>query len=344
MIKNLILSLLVIGTCSFLTAQETEVLYLKDGSILKGVMVEQEPGKSVLFSSDDVQISKGVCLVSTDLYKISWSDISYIEKEDKPDLLLSGTYSEVVLKDGKFHKGFIKEIYPGLEIKLKVENKELVFNYNIIETINTLAINVQQPIVEQFYYVDKIVLKGGKEVEGYIVKQNIGKSLSVISDDVEIEVQNSDVLKLIKTRNEKYRPVYDIVLQPGQFVYNKCDVIFQTIEPTPANIYIIDTECDDVIEVSGGQKVSIYANLINKKTEIQAIKSLSVSEKARLVGNKTNHFETFKIEDFASSNILVEKSEESKVGTTEFSFTPYEVGYYVLKVSSKTGFIVIRVL
>ena len=99
MIKKYIFSLLIVlSACSFLSAQESEILYLEDGSILKGLIVEQEPGKKILFSGELVKISQGLRMVSEDLYEIPWSNISYIEKEDRSDLLLSGTKSEIVLK------------------------------------------------------------------------------------------------------------------------------------------------------------------------------------------------------------------------------------------------------
>ena len=77
MTNKFILTLFIIlGACSFISAQELETLYLKDGSILKGVMVEQEPGKMVLFSGDLVKISHGLRMVSEDVYEIPWGDIS----------------------------------------------------------------------------------------------------------------------------------------------------------------------------------------------------------------------------------------------------------------------------
>lgn len=347
MIKNYILSLLIVlSACSFLSAQEKETLYLKDGSILKGSMVEQEPGKKILFSGDLVKISQGLRMVSEDLYEIPWGDISYIEKEDRSDLLLSGTKSEIVLKDGKSYVGIIKEMHPGVKIKFKNDSDKIhEFDYSDIKTIKTIEINPDQSIVEQFCYMYRIILKNSEIIDGYIVMQNIGKSLSVITvDGGEFDINLGDISVLKKLVNEKYNPVYDVVLQPGQYVYNNIDINFQKIEPTPAYIYIVNTESDDAVDANVGQKVSIYTNLIDKTTEIKAVKTLLITENARMVGNKKkNHYETFKMDDFAVSNIVIEKSEPTKAGTTEFSFTPKETGYYVLQVSNEKGFIIIKV-
>lgn len=346
MIKKYILLLLIIlSACSFLSAQEKETLYLKDGSILKGLMVEQEPGKKVLFSGELVKISQGLRMVSEDLYEIPWGDISYIEKEDRSDLLLSGTKHEIVLKDGNSYVGIIKEMHPGVKIKFKNDNEKIhEFDYSDIKTIKTIEINPEQSIIEQFCYMYRVILKNSKIIDGYIVMQNIGRSLSVITDDGSgFNIELGDISILKKLINENYRPIYDVVLQPGQYVYNNIDINFQNIEPTPAYIYIVDTASDDVIDAAVGQKVSIYANLIDKSTEMNAVKTLIISENARMVGNKKNHYETFKMDDFAVSNIVIEKSEPTKAGTTEFSFTPKEVGYYVLQVSNEKGFIIIKV-
>lgn len=343
MIKNYIMSLLIfLSACSFLSAQEIEILYLKDGSILKGSMVEQEPGKKLLFSGDLVKISQGLRMVSEDLYEIPWRDVSYIEKEDRSDLLLSGTKSEVVLKDGKSYLGFIKEIHPGLKIKLKDDNDKLhVLNYSDIKTISTIKINTNQSIKEQCYFMDRIVLKNDKVIDGFIVLQNVGKTMVVNCADGDIEILLGDVLKLQKLSNEDYAPIYDIVLQPGQYVYRDMDVKFQNIIPTQAHIYIVNTE-GDVLDANVGQNVSIYANLIDKTTEMKVVKTTSITENASLFGSKKNHYETFKMEDFAVSNIVVEKSMPTKAGTTKLTFIPNETGYYVLQVGNEKGFIIIK--
>ena len=345
MIKKYILSLLIVlSACSFISAQELETIYLKDGSILKGVMVEQEPGKMVLFSGDLVKISHGLRMVSEDVYEIPWGDISYIEKDDRSVLLLSGTDSRVTLKNGKSYEGLVKEIHPGQFLKLKNESdKTYEFNYSDIKTIETIGINEKQSLIEQLYHKDMIILKNGKTVVGFIAKQNIGKTLSVILDDgTDFEIELTDIYRMKKSANENYNPIYDVVLQPGQFVHDKVDIEFQNIKPTQANIYIVNTEAK-VIDASVGQKVNIHANLVDKEAKISAVKAVRITEKASLVGNKENHYETFRMEDFANSNIVIEKSEVSKVGTTEFSFIPSETGYYVLQVSNINGFIIVRV-
>ena len=328
---------------SFLSAQEIEKMYLKNGSVLNGYILEQEPGIKILFSSMDVENNKELRMVDTDIYEITWNDILYIEKEDKPDLLLSGINSKIILKSGKSYIGSIKEIYPGHKLKLKSENNKIYeFNYSDIEAIEKIKMNVNQSLSEQFYYKEQISLKNGEMLNAYILSQNVNKSIVVSSNDDVIEIALADIKKIKKFINDKYTPIYDLLLRPDQYVYNNIDIKFQIIEPTPAHIYIVNVESDEIIDVNVGQKVSIYANLIDKHTKVTAIKTSKITEKANLFGNKENLYETFKMEDIINSNIVVEKSDMSKAGTTEFSFTPFEKGCYVLQVSSKVGFIVIR--
>lgn len=342
--RKVFLSLMTLF-CAYtsLIAQEIETFYLRNGSAFNGHILEQVPGKSIILSSDDVRVPESLRLVDVDIYEIYWNDISYIEKKDRSDLLLSGTNSLITLKNGKSYEGFIKEIHPGQLLKLKDDsNKTYEFSYSDIKTIETIVINSNQPFLEQFYHKDIIILKNGKTKNGFIVKQNIGESLSVVMDDGnDIEIQLTDISRMKKSVNEDYKPIYDIVLQPGQFVHNKIDITFQNIEPTPANIYIVNTE-SQMIDAYVGQKVSIHSNLVDKEAKINAIKAVKITRKEGL-GNKENHYETFKMEDFANSNIVIEKSEVSKVGTTVFSFVPSETGYYVLQVSNINGFIIIRV-
>lgn len=343
MLKVLLLFLSLSTT--FLSAQEIEKMYLKNGSVLNGYILEQEPGIKILFTSTGDGNNNGLRMVDTDIYEIYWNDILYIEKEDKSDLLLSGINSKIILKSGKSHIGSIKEIYPGQKLKLKKENNEIhEFNYSDIESIEKIKINVNQSLSEQFYYIEQILLKNDETLYAYIVSQNVNKSILVFSNDDVIEIDLADIKKIKRLINDKYTPIYDVVLQPDQYVYNNIDIKFQIIEPTPAHIYIVDVESEEIIDVNVGQKVSIYANLIDKHTKVSVVKTSKITEKANLFGNKENHYETFKMDDIVNSNIVVEKSDVSKAGTTEFSFTPYEKGYYVLQVSNKEGYVVISVI
>lgn len=338
--------MLLLGVGLYLPAQNTETLYLNDDSVLKGYIKEQVPGNNIIFHSDDVDLKNGRQKSSNSLYDIKWSDISFIEKEDMPDTLLTGTISEVILNDDNSYTGFIIELHPGDFIKLKDENDKIhVVRYSNIRTINTKILNHNQALEEQFYYLDEIVLKDEGSVKGFIVKQSVGKSISVWVDETEtVNIPLNDIAKLRKQPNNTfYKPIWDKILQEGQFVYNNSDIVFQDIKPTVQGLYIVDVK-QNVLTAELNKEISVYANLIDDETKMTAIKTVRMEDRANLIGNKKNYYETFKMDDFVSSNIEVKKSNVTKGGTTEFSFTPTETGYYVLYVSSEEGYIVFKVI
>lgn len=342
--KRIIISIgLLFGLMVNLPAQKMETLYLNDGSVLNGYIKEQNIGRNIIFHSEDVTLDDSKHKKANKLYDIRWTDISFIEKDCVPDTVLTGTINEVLLKDNQKYKGFIIEIYPGDFIKIKDENDKIhVFSYSNIMTINTNPLNENQPVMEQFCFVDEIVLKNANPIKGFIVKQDIGKSISLWVGDNDVkDIPLTEIKQLRKELNNKYRPVSDMILEKGQFVYNNTEIKFQIIEPTVQDIFIIDTV--NVLNAEKGKKVSIYANLIEPEIKISAVITSTVEESANLFGNKKNYYETFKMNDFISSNIKIEKSKVSKGGTTGFSFIPTESGYYVLYVSGKEGYIVFKV-
>lgn len=312
-------------------AQDYETVYLKDGSKIKGYIAEQTPGKSIGFIQEN----------SEEPIVVKWEDISYIEQDKLPTTLLSGINSVVTLKNDDVITGRIIEIYPGSKIRIDNGTEERVCDFSYIDNITKVVINENQPFEEQAYYLDVVYLKNNNKVKGFITKQIIGKSITVLDNKKKIQnIELKDIVSLKREKNDDYKPVLDIVLTPGQYMCDGINVKFQNLEPINS-IYFVDVN-GNMIKTGVDQEVIICANMIDKNANVLATKTLHQTEKKNLIGSKKLEYETFTNDDFLKSSLVVEKSAVSKNGTTKLSFTPKEKGYYVLRINGVTGFIVIH--
>lgn len=323
--------------CGFcLNAQQEETVYLNDGGSLKGYIAKQVPGKTVTFASGE------------NMCDLNWSDINYIEKETPAETLLSGVMDVVTLKDDEVIRGFIIEIRPGRDVRM---DNGRSYPYSNIKSLAKEKINESQTFAEQSFYIDKLILKNTKkEYSGFIVCQEIGKSVTLLNENNKTqEFSLKEVEAFVKEKNNKYSPIWDVVLEKGKFVKSDktTEIKFQQIEPKDNGLYFVleqnklAVNKDDVIKTSIGQIVVIYANLNDANANVLVIKTSHESERKSLFGNEIFNYETFRYNDFVNS-LPVEKSPVSKAGTTTIKFTPTEEGYYVLRVHGVEGFIIIQ--
>lgn len=325
--RKLYLSLLIVLCSVCLNAQQESTVYLNDGNSLKGYISEQTPGKKLVFASGE------------DFIDLKWSDINYIGNEVPPVTLLSGIIDVVTLKNDEVVRGFMVEVRPGRDIRMDDGKSYL---YSNIKTIGKETINENQSFAQQSRYIDRLILKNNDEYTGFIVCQEIGKSVTLLFKDGKTKVVNlKEIGTFAKEKNSEYSPIWDVVLEKGKFVKGDktTEVKFQKIEPIN-NIYFVDVN-GDMINTSAGQPVVIYANLNDNNANVLAVKTLQQSDSKGLFSSKKNYYETFKYNDFVGS-LPVEKSPVSKVGTTTIKFTPAEKGYYVIMVKGVEGFIVIH--
>ena len=111
----LVLAGLVCGTYQAAAIQLLDVLLLSDGTSVTGVIMEEEPGKSLVIETEDGQLLK---------YRLK--DIERIEKKLVEEEALIENRDVVYLNDGVVFRGMIVGQDPGREITLELEDGQLL--------------------------------------------------------------------------------------------------------------------------------------------------------------------------------------------------------------------------
>ena len=122
------LFLLLTFTCSTLvaTAQMQDVVYLKNGGIIRGILVEQIPNESVKIQTKDGNV-----------FVYTLAEITKITKENAPKKLKNTTQSDILMQyRGEINVGFALGGKPSVA-GLKVESET---NYPMLETIHGVLI------------------------------------------------------------------------------------------------------------------------------------------------------------------------------------------------------------
>jgi hypothetical protein len=115
MIALVLLLILVAGPAFAEEPQTIDVVYLKDGTTLRGLIIEQEAGVSVKLASAD-----GI------VWTLEDGEIDLIEKEPAPEPL-AVQYSDVLLlKDGVLFRGSVEEQRPGDSVDLRTSTGALL--------------------------------------------------------------------------------------------------------------------------------------------------------------------------------------------------------------------------
>jgi hypothetical protein len=111
----LVLLLLLVAGPVIGEPQTIDVIHLKDGTTLSGLIVEQEAGISVKLASAD-----GI------VWTLEDQEIDVIEKEPAPDPLMVQYTDVVLLKDGVLFRGSVVEQRPGDSIVLRTSSSSLL--------------------------------------------------------------------------------------------------------------------------------------------------------------------------------------------------------------------------
>ena len=202
-------------------------------------------------------VEKGVRVKYVELtpnnYTLSWENVASIKSERRPRTALSGVNRIFQLKNGDSFEGqYAEETFSTISIYMP-DGMMQSFRINDIVKYSYHPINPNQDIFEQSELVDIVRQKSGAPVSGIIVEQNYTSQkneenyLLIREENGTIRsIRATDILSVIKERNKKYAPQYDILLKNGEVVINRL----------PTN-YVGVREADDVLVID-----SINTNII----------------------------------------------------------------------------------
>ncbi len=267
--KRFIVTLLAAaGFITPLTAQNTDYIHVKNGSVYEGYISMQEPGTSIsvaaqsatlVVKSEDISNLKiatktvaelpelmrnwlnknragetSVEVASLDLagshydnvlilekgsrykllsfekrgYNLNWGDIIKTRKNEIFYKKNTGICDIVTLKNGKRFKGVIIEQTIGVELKIKYEKNSIeTINFADILSIHSEQVDNKSNLWQQLPLLDKVELKDGSELTGFISSRMMGQSIIMVSQNSAIErsMALKDVVRYHKIVNSQYK-------------------------------------------------------------------------------------------------------------------------------------------
>jgi hypothetical protein len=157
---------LLFSAGSVAALQLLDVLFLKDGTSVSGVIMEEEPGKSLVLETEDGE-----------LLEFRFRDVERIEKLFVDEEPLIQNRDVVYLKDGVVFRGTIVGRVPEKEIRLELEDGQLLdFRMNEIFKIGKEQVATG--------VVKRVVLKPKKEE-----KERIQIQIQIAMDQLDLKQQ-----------------------------------------------------------------------------------------------------------------------------------------------------------
>lgn len=232
-------------------AEENEVLYgLGESREMTMSTIVDDKGRTI---SDVFILEKGQAVKYVEFTKhdcpLEWSDIVSIEYVKRSNTLLSGINRSLTVVEGNMSRTVIgqclKEI-PGKTAYLLEEDGVVEsFDINSVVKDNSIKNNPNQTIFEQSPLLDEIQMKNGTVYKGIVTERNYENNMDyfiITSLNAGAEYTTSlkieDVAEFRKLPNPDYKPVYDILLRPGDLVVNRNEVEIVKLQEEDDNFYI----------------------------------------------------------------------------------------------------------
>lgn len=275
-------------------------------------------------------IADGVAFVKS-------SEIHCIQKQMRNSTLLTDV-DDIVKTEDKTFSGVILEQYPGKQMKIwnKKDNHIHVMNYNELKSVGKDRFNPDYPIWSQAKYLEKITTTKGESKFGLIMENGLDGNFNLIfatpDGDSYTTMQYSykDVVSVSRMQNPDYKPLYDIILQPGESRINRDNPIafakVQQYQYTgPFQMYYVTPQDTVGMQHVRDRHVTIETNTddirdiyIFKATEREG-KSPASKDPVMML--------TYTYEDLFQSNIDYDFS-ISINGTSKIAFDVPEPGHY----------------
>ena len=194
MMKRILLVLVsMLALVQLAEAQRTDRVVTKDGASYEGYICEQVPGEYIYVKTDN------------SITRIDWDKVEKTERLAR--LGQKGLLDIVLLKNGKYLKGHIVEQIIGVQMKfVLVDGTEQTIPSEDVFTIASEPSDMERSLWNQIEFLDRIYLKNGKIIEGFITSRLMGKSVIIVEkgNDEEKTVPLTDITKYVKNVNPDY--------------------------------------------------------------------------------------------------------------------------------------------
>ena len=172
----ILLSLAVFEEANAKFVQEVE---LRDGTILVGYVYRQQPGKFMVFFTEQARKDpKAKYMQHEKNYTLQWKDVKAIRRAAESDAQWCD--DKVTLKDGTVHVGQITEqdLGESLTIRLKDNWKKVKVNSSNIKTMEKVASNMDKDLWIDRQYTNRLKLTDNSIREGLITLQYHGEKMA----------------------------------------------------------------------------------------------------------------------------------------------------------------------
>lgn len=140
-------------------------------------------------------------------HRIDWDKVEKTEKLTRNQDFSHGVLDIMVLNTGRYYKGHIVGTVLGKNYKIELtDSSTVVVDYGNVFCISSEIADPNESIWSQVEYLDRIDLRSGEIIEGFIVSRLMGKSLIIKSkaDMSERTVPTGEIIKYVKIANPDY--------------------------------------------------------------------------------------------------------------------------------------------
>lgn len=238
--------------------------------------------------------------------------------------------------------GVITRQYPGRQLQIwdRRTDKTYVVDYATIRNFRKEVMNPDYSIWEQAPYLQEIVLRSIPHIrqEGIIVEQtamaNEQSAIKLLTKGGTYTYKFGEILSISKFQNPEYKPVHDIILDPGQTVINR-DSLLQFVNILKLEkeglmpVYYLDPQIVPEVEQGGG-----LFRKKKKEVETKELKIVSVAKAEVVIETNTPDIaEVYVIKATEREEQLVPKKNPVKI----LSYTDADLIRSTIKVEKKTS-------
>lgn len=190
----LLSSLLFAATVS-LWGQKIEKIYTIGGETYEGYICEQVPGEYICVKTENTT------------RRLGWNTVEKTEKLDRDSDFSRGVLDVMILKTGRFYKGRIVETVLGKSYRLELpDSSDVVVRYDNVFSISSEPADLKAGLWSQVDMLDRIDVRNGDIIEGFIVARLLGQSLTIRAKNSSVErtIPTSEIIKYVKIPNPDY--------------------------------------------------------------------------------------------------------------------------------------------
>lgn len=302
---------------------------------------EVKDGKQGLTLADVASSSKNVLKVriiergavvkykemTSNLYQIPWKDVECIKGEKRQKTQLSGINRVYTLKSGEEFTGQYAEENDSMLALYLDAGGRLSFKLDDVVKYIFRPINPNQDIFAQSELLDVVKDKNGSEIRGIIIEQNYVDDFFTVQQETGSthNIPLGDIVETRKEVNQKYKPLFDILLRKGEVAINGKRV--QTVNVTETGDNLIFADFIPAVTVQRNEEK--FAEVTLQYHADAGVSDAFQLVKATVKKSKKEVSYSFSYRDLVNAHYRATGVETSVNNTTKAEYVVGEEGVFV---------------